>query len=159
MIATVSFSLFVNGALDKVGLIDPSTSTVFVGNLLGLSWGFVLDNMIGTDEGFREYLWSPNGGMLYAMGTLTTARFARSAFGACCVVAGSAHRGLDPVAEGFSAARRRRVAVLRPHGAKGFSGEGLLRWAGPTGADKRRSTSGHASMVWPATIAALVVIC
>ena len=86
-------------------------------------------------------------------------RFARSAFGACCVVAGSAHRGLDPVAEGFSAARRRRVAVLRPHGAKGFSGEGLLRWAGPTGADKRRSTSGHASMVWPATIAALVVIC
>ena len=85
-------------------------------------------------------------------------RFARSAFGACCVVAGSAHRGLDPVAEGFSAARRRRVAVLRPHGAKGFSGEGPLRWAGPTGADKRRSTSGHASMVWPATIAALVVI-
>ena len=50
---------------------------VFIGLTLGGTWGFVLDNMLGTDEGFREYLWSPSGGMRYAMGTLATPRYGR----------------------------------------------------------------------------------
>jgi len=50
-----AFSLTVNAHLDKFGKIDPSTSTVFVGMTLGGTFGFVLDNMLGSDEGFREY--------------------------------------------------------------------------------------------------------
>ena len=84
-----AFSLTVNAHLDKFGRIDPSTSTVFVGMTLGGTFGFVLDNMLGeklsralplccpshggvtppgSDEGFREYLWSPQRGMKYAIG-------------------------------------------------------------------------------------------
>jgi uncharacterized membrane protein len=44
---------------------------------LGGTFGFVLDNMVGSDEGFREYLWSPQGGMKYAVGALATARYGR----------------------------------------------------------------------------------
>ena len=42
--------------LDKFGLIDPSSSTVFIGMFLGGTWGFVLDQIFGSDEGYREYL-------------------------------------------------------------------------------------------------------
>lgn len=77
MLSAITFSLTINACLDKYGLIDPSTSTVFVGMLLGNTWGFVLDNMLGSDEGFREYLWSPQMGMRYAMGALGTGRFGR----------------------------------------------------------------------------------
>ena len=73
----MTFSLLVNAMIDKFGLIDPSTSTVLVGMTLGGTWGFVLDNMLGTDEGFREYLWSPERGMAYAMGCLYSHRFGR----------------------------------------------------------------------------------
>jgi len=45
--------------------------------VLGGTWGFVLDNMFGSDEGFREYLWSPQEGMYYAMGQLRSDRYAR----------------------------------------------------------------------------------
>ena len=93
-----AFSLTVNAHLDKFGKIDPSTSTVFVGMTLGGTFGFVLDNMLGeklsralplccpshggvtppgSDEGFREYLWSPQRGMKYAIGALATARYGR----------------------------------------------------------------------------------
>ena len=41
---------------------------------LGGTFGFVLDNVLGSDEGFREYLWQPQAGMKYAMGALATAR-------------------------------------------------------------------------------------
>ena len=41
--------------LDKFGLIDPSSSTVFIGMFLGGTWGFVLDQIFGSDEGYREY--------------------------------------------------------------------------------------------------------
>ena len=34
-------------------------------------------NQVGADEGFREYLWSPEGGMKYAIGALATARYGR----------------------------------------------------------------------------------
>ena len=43
----------------------------------GGTWGFILDNMLGSDEGFREYLWSPMGGMRYAMGLLRSERYGR----------------------------------------------------------------------------------
>ena len=72
LLNAMTFSLLVNATLDKFGLIDPSTSTVLVGMTLGGTWGFVLDNMFGTDEGFREYLWSAPDGMVYAMGCLRT---------------------------------------------------------------------------------------
>ena len=73
----MTFSLLVNAMIDKFGLIDPSTSTVLVGMTLGGTWGFVLDNMLGTDEGFREYLWSSRGGMAYSMGLIASERYAR----------------------------------------------------------------------------------
>ena len=44
---------------------------------LGGTFGFVLDNQIGSDEGFREYLWSPTVGMKYALGCLASARYVR----------------------------------------------------------------------------------
>jgi len=77
LLSAISFSLTINGMLDKFGLIDPSSSTVFIGMTLGGTWGFVLDNMFGSDEGFREYLWSPQEGMRYAMGQLRSDRYAR----------------------------------------------------------------------------------
>lgn len=77
MFSTLAFSLTVNASIDKFGRIDPSTSTVLIGMTLGNTWGFVLDNMIGSDEGFREYLWSTSGGMRYAIGSLGTAKYGR----------------------------------------------------------------------------------
>ena len=56
MLVAFTFALSVNSSLDKFGLIEPSTSTVFVGMLLGGTFGFMLDNQLGGDEGFREYL-------------------------------------------------------------------------------------------------------
>ncbi len=44
---------------------------------LGGTFGFILDNQIGSDEGFREYLWSPSSGMKYALGALASARYGR----------------------------------------------------------------------------------
>ena len=61
----------------RYGLIDPSTSTVLIGMTLGGTFGFILDNQIGSDEGFREYLWSPSSGMKYALGALASARYGR----------------------------------------------------------------------------------
>ena len=76
-LTALSFSMAVNALLDKIGQIDPSTSTVFIGMTLGGTFGFILDNQIGSDEGFREYLWSPQSGMKYALGALATARYCR----------------------------------------------------------------------------------
>ena len=44
---------------------------------LGGTFGFILDNQLGSDEGFREYLWSPGEGMRYALGALASARYGR----------------------------------------------------------------------------------
>ncbi|EOD19478.1 hypothetical protein EMIHUDRAFT_310645 [Emiliania huxleyi CCMP1516] len=70
-------SLLATSMLDKFGLIDPSSSTVFIGMFLGGTWGFVLDQIFGSDEGYREYLWSPQDGMKYAMGVLVSERYGR----------------------------------------------------------------------------------
>ena len=77
LLTALTYSLSVNASLDKFGLIDPSTSTVLVGMTIGGTWGFMLDMMLGTDEGFREYLWSAPRGMAYAFGSLATARYLR----------------------------------------------------------------------------------
>lgn len=77
LVCALLFSSTVNSTLDKFGRIDPSTSTVLIGMTLGGTFGFMLDCMFGSDEGFREYLWSPMGGMRYALGSLATNRFAR----------------------------------------------------------------------------------
>eukprot|EP00940_MAST-03C_sp_MAST-3C-sp2_P001604 g1604.t1 len=77
ILASLTFSLTVNASIDAVGRIDPSTSTVMIGMLLGGTWGFVLDNMLGSDEGFREYKWSSASGMTYGIGSLGTSRYAR----------------------------------------------------------------------------------
>ena len=76
-LTSLSFSLMVNALLDKYGHIDPSTSTVFVGMTLGGTFGFILDNQMGSDEGFRECLWNPGDGMKYALGALASARYGR----------------------------------------------------------------------------------
>ena len=59
LLNSFTFSLTVNASLDKFGLIEPSTSTALIGMTLGGTWGFMLDMVFGSDEGFREYLWSP----------------------------------------------------------------------------------------------------
>ena len=71
-----SFSLTVNAMLDKFGRVDPSTSTIFIGMMLGGTFGFMLDNQIGSDEGFRD-IWSPSSGMKYALGSLASQRYVR----------------------------------------------------------------------------------
>ena len=72
LLNAMTFSLSINASLDKFGMIDPSTSTVLIGMTLGGMFGFVLDMMFGSDEGFREYMWSAPRGMAYAMGSLAT---------------------------------------------------------------------------------------
>ena len=67
---SLTFSAIVNATLDKIGKIDPATSTVLIGMFLGNTFGFVLDTMLASDEGLREYLWSPPAGMRYALGSL-----------------------------------------------------------------------------------------
>lgn len=73
----LTFSLLVNASLDVFAKIDQSTSTALIGVFLGNTWGFVLDNMLGTDEGYREYLWNTWGGMKYGIGSIYTVRFMR----------------------------------------------------------------------------------
>ena len=41
------------------------------------TFSFIADTMIGSDEGLREYLWNPQGGMKYALGSLASARYGR----------------------------------------------------------------------------------
>ena len=77
LLNAATFSLTVNACLDKFGKIDPSTSTVLIGMGLGGTWGFILDNLFRSDEGFREYLWDTSMGMKYALGSLATFRFSR----------------------------------------------------------------------------------
>ena len=77
ILSALFFSLTVNASIDAIGRIDPSTSTVFIGMLLGNTYGFVLDNVLGSDEGFREYKWNSLDGMKYGIGSLGTARYAR----------------------------------------------------------------------------------
>jgi len=77
ILSGLTFSLLINAGLDACGRIEPSTSTVFVGMVLGNTWGFVLDMMLGTDEGFREYLFDPSSAMKYALGALASARYGR----------------------------------------------------------------------------------
>ena len=113
-----AFSLTVNAMLDKVGLIDQSTSTVLIGMALGGTFGFLMDNMVGCDEGFREYLWSPQGGMKYALGALASRRYARYLltvmfnmfftvilfrflFSKLIRLAGYSHRGREWIANGM----------------------------------------------------------
>ena len=50
LLSAATFSLTINACLDKFGRIDPSSSTVFIGMTLGGTWGFVLDNMLGSDR-------------------------------------------------------------------------------------------------------------
>jgi hypothetical protein len=77
ILSALTFSLTVNASIDAIGRIDPSTSTVFIGMLLGNTFGFVLDNAMGSDEGFREYRWNSMDGMKYGIGSLGTSRYAR----------------------------------------------------------------------------------
>ena len=77
LITSLTYSLCVNASLDKFGRIDPSTSTVLIGMTIGGTWGFMLDMVFGTDEGFREYLWEPHRGMAYAFGSLVSPRYLR----------------------------------------------------------------------------------
>ena len=77
IIQSLTFSALVNASLDKLGKIDPSTSTVMIGMFLGNTFGFILDTMLASDEGLREYLWDPPQGMKYALGSLATERFMR----------------------------------------------------------------------------------
>jgi len=77
ILTAFTYSGTVNSSLDKVGKIDPATSTVLIGMLLGNTFGFMLDTMIASDEGLREYLWSPQSGMKYALGSLASDRFGR----------------------------------------------------------------------------------
>jgi len=77
ILSTFAYAGTVNASLDKFGKIDPSTSTVLIGLLLGNTFGFMLDTMIASDEGLREYLWSPQMGMKYALGSLASDRFGR----------------------------------------------------------------------------------
>ena len=58
-ITSLSDSGAVNASLDKLGKIDPATSTALIGIFLGNTFGFMMDTMIASDEGLREYLWSP----------------------------------------------------------------------------------------------------
>ncbi len=73
----LTFSLLVNTTIDIVGKINASTSTALIGIVLGNTWGFVLDNILGSDEGFREYMWDTWGGMKYGLGALYSVRFVR----------------------------------------------------------------------------------
>ena len=77
ILTSFTFGAAVNSSLDKFGKIDPATSTVLVGMTLGGTFGYLLDNMLGTDEGLREYLWRPQDGMRFALGRLASDRFGR----------------------------------------------------------------------------------
>tara|TARA_B100000683_G_scaffold77283_1_gene76423 strand:- start:8166 stop:9275 length:1110 start_codon:yes stop_codon:yes gene_type:complete len=77
-LTALTFSFTINAAIDKFALIDPSTSTALIGIVLGQTFGFVMDNLLGSDEGLREYLRiGPTHAMQYAFGSLASARFAR----------------------------------------------------------------------------------
>ena len=146
LLTAASFSLTINGMLDKFGLIDPSSSTVFIGMTLGGTWGFVLDNMLGTDEGFREYLWSSRGGMAYAMGQLASERYSRYIvtllldmfftvilfkllFPKLVQLAGFTVKGREWIANGFTSAT---ISILT---FKVYANMTRFEWAYPSGTE------------------------
>lgn len=146
LLTSASFSLTVNALVDKFGLIDPSSSTVFIGMVLGGTWGFVLDNMLGTDEGFREYLWSSRDGMAYSMGLIASERYARFfvtllvdmfftvilfklLFPKLVQLAGFTVKGREWIANGFTSAV---ISVLT---FKVYANMTRFEWAYPSGTE------------------------
>merc|ERR1712185_557157 len=56
IIQSLTFSALVNASLDKLGKIDPSTSTVMIGMFLGNTFGFILDTMLATERFMRFFV-------------------------------------------------------------------------------------------------------
>ena len=74
---SVGFGI-VNGLVDGVGKVDPSTSTALFGLLLGGTFGFLFDNSLGTDIGLKTYQNDGlSNGFNYTMGNLATSKYGR----------------------------------------------------------------------------------
>ena len=73
----LTFGLVVNTLIDVTGKVSPSTSTALIGMVLGGTVGFLLDNMIGSEDGYRATQSSFGAGALFAFRRLASGAFAR----------------------------------------------------------------------------------
>lgn len=75
-ISVVIFGI-VNGLVDSVGNVDAGTSTAAFGAILGGTFGFLADMMMGSEDGWSITKNSVVEGVDYATGSLATPKFAR----------------------------------------------------------------------------------
>lgn len=77
ILVSLTFGIL-NYLVDKFGHIDPATSTALVGMVFGGTLGFLMDNTLGSDNGFR--LLREQGalaGWKYALGQMATGAYLR----------------------------------------------------------------------------------
>lgn len=77
IISSITFA-GVNFAFDKFGGVDASTSTAFIGMLFGNTVGFLFDNSIGSDDGWK-LIKTENfiNSWKYSTGSLVTSKYIR----------------------------------------------------------------------------------
>jgi hypothetical protein len=76
MCATVGFSIGAS-AVDAFAEVNSATSTALIGMLCGGTFGFIMDNAMGSEVGFDMWKRNPSDAMKYGLGTLTTGMYIR----------------------------------------------------------------------------------
>jgi hypothetical protein len=76
MCATVGFSIGAS-TVDAFADVNSATSTALIGMLCGGTFGFIMDNAMGSEVGFDMWKRNPSDAMKYGLGTLTTGMYIR----------------------------------------------------------------------------------
>jgi hypothetical protein len=66
-----------SGLIDAVADVNASTSTALIGMLCGGTYGFIMDNALGSEDGYRTWKTNVSKAMQYGLGTLGSGRYAR----------------------------------------------------------------------------------
>tara|TARA_E500000178_G_C17033511_1_gene761947 strand:- start:3472 stop:5223 length:1752 start_codon:yes stop_codon:yes gene_type:complete len=76
MFAVLGFNTM-SGLIDAKADVNASTSTALIGMLCGGTYGFIMDNAMGSEDGYRTWKTNVSKAMQYGLGTLGSGRYAR----------------------------------------------------------------------------------
>lgn len=77
LISALAFSLTINTAIDATGKVSSATSTALIGMVLGGTIGFLLDNALGSEEGFAKSSESIGRGARHAFHSMASGKYGR----------------------------------------------------------------------------------
>lgn len=77
LITALTFSLTVNTFIDATGKVSSATSTALIGMILGGTIGFLLDNALGSEDGFAKTSQSLSRGTRHAFDSMASGKYGR----------------------------------------------------------------------------------